>query len=141
MYPFSFYVRDNNEFFGSYADVDTFTQVDNTTYLPYLYYFLDNEFAEKYNSYFAIDLGHRYNIDLLRRYAADDDLFISIDANVIYSNVDTDYPYVAFMTEPSFDTNDDFENYGGILLDKERWYLSDSVIGNEPKYLIMNNGR
>jgi len=141
MYPFSFYVSDNNEFFGHYADVDAFKQVDDITYLPYLYYFGDNEFAEQYNSYFAIDLGHRYDIDIVRRYGSSNDHLIDREANVIYSNIDTDDPFEAFMTEPSFDPEDDFYGEGGELLDKERWYLGSSVVGNEARYLSMKNGR
>jgi len=141
MYPFSFYTSDDNLLFNHYADVDPQLPVVNNTYLPYLYYYPDNRFTEKYNSYFVIDLGHRYDIDILRRYAVSNDHFIDREANVIYSNIDTGDPYEAFMTEPSFGTDDTFEGYGGELLDGERWYTTDNILGNEYKYLSMKNGR
>ena len=141
MYPFSFYVGNSNEYFGHYANVDGYLQVDNSTYLPYLYFNENNEFAEKYNSYFAIDLGHRYNLDLIRRYGATDDFMIDKEANIIYSNIDTLDPNDAFMTEPSFDIDDSFYGYGGEFISDDRWYISDNIVGKERTYLSMKNGR
>lgn len=142
MYPFSFYVSDSNTFFGHYANVDAmFSVADEETYLPDSYYFLGNEFSRQYNTYFAIDLGHRFDVDLVRRYGANDDHFIDRTANVTWSNINTDNPYTAFMTPPTFDTNDDFYGYGGELIDKEKWYLSSGTTGNEIEHLNMSNGR
>jgi len=141
MYAFSLYVSSDNQHYGHHSNVDTMFQVDNSTYLPYLYYFDGNEFAANYNTYFAIDLGHRYDIDIVRRYGATDDHLITETSNVIYSKIDTDDPYEAFMTEPGYDTNDDFYGYGGVFIDKDRWRISTSVVGNEYEYLSSHNGR
>ena len=140
MYPFSFYISDNNDFFGHYADVDAKFLVTSDSYLPFLYYDSDNEFAEAYNTYFAIDFSHRYDLSLVRRYGAENDLYIDLSANVMYSNVDTDDPHEAFMTAPDFDPNDSFYGYEE-LINKDRWRLDGNQYGQEPKYCILRNGR
>ena len=140
MYPFSFYVSNTNEYYGHYANVDAAFEVDNTTYLPYLYFNDDNEFAEKYNNYFAIDLRHRYDIDIVRRYGSADDHLFTKTANVIYSNVDTDNPYDAFMSQPAFDTDDSFNGYASFL-NTDRWTISENIKSLQKTYLALENGR
>jgi len=135
LYTFSIYVSDDNIHFGHYADVDSMFDYPE-------YYFIDGSiFADRYNSYLAIDLGHRHDIELIRRYGANDDFYIDRTTAIMYSNVDTDDPNEAFQTEITFDSDDDFYDYGGVLIDKEKWYLSDSLVGNETVYLSKRNGR
>jgi hypothetical protein len=121
----SFYVSDDNLFFGHYADVEI----------------TENTFSDQYNAYFAIDLGHRHALGLLRRYGASDDLYVDLTTNVVYSDIDTDDPYEAFMTEVSFDPDDDFYGYNHLLIDKDKWYTASSVQGVEEEYLSMDYGR
>jgi len=136
LYTFSIYVSDDNIHFKHYADVDSMFDYPE-------YYFIEGSiFADSYNSYLAIDLGHRYDMELIRRYGTDgDDWYIDRTTNLMYSNIDTDDPDEAFQTEITFDPNDDFNEYAGALIDKEKWFLSNTLFGHELVYLNMKNGR
>jgi len=135
LYTFSFYVSDTNLNFGHYADVDSMFEYPE-------YYYVDGSiFADLYNSYLAIDLGHRYKLDLIRRYGANDDYYIDRDSNILYSNIDTADPDIAFDTEITFDPDDSFYSWDSDLIDKEKWYVADNLFGQENTYLVMKHGR
>lgn len=135
LYIFSFYISDDNIFFCHYADMDTMFQDS------YNYYFPQNYFAKNYNSIFAIDLQHRRKLDYIRHYGVNDLYSIDELTNIIYSNIDTDDPDIAFNTEYELDPNDTFEGWGNIEINAEKWiiipFLNEDItriaysIGNE----------
>lgn len=133
LYTFSFYVSDDNRYFGHYADVDSMF-ADS-----YSYFVEGSIFAEKYNSYFAIDLGDQHNLEIFRHYGQASLYNFAIDSNTIYSSIDTDNPDVAFQTELSVDPDDSFEGYDNQSPDKNKW----SVIGIDratSNYIRLRNG-
>ncbi len=118
LYTFSIYVSDNNEWFSHYADVDT--MFDNS----YSYFFSDSIFAEKYNSYFAIDLDRRRYLDIIRHYGDEDLYNFKTNQNMIFSNVDTDDPMEAFQTELQYNPDDSFIGWDNELPDSNKWIIS-----------------
>ena len=134
LYTFSFYVSDNNLFFGHYADVDA--MFANS----YSYFVDGSAFAEQYNTYLAIDLNDQHNLEIVRHYGQDSLYNFSIDLNTIYSSLDTTDPYTAFQSEFINNPDDDFEGWDSELPDASKW----SVIGvenNPTAYVRLKDGR
>jgi hypothetical protein len=64
-YGMSVYTSLNNVVYGHYCDLDIKYEVDD----PGVYYYAGNYWSSTFNAYFAIDLGRRYDLQLLRNYA------------------------------------------------------------------------
>jgi len=133
LYTFSIYVSDDNQWFGHYADVDT--MFDDS----YSYFFSNSIFAEKYNSYFAIDLDKRRYLDIIRHYGATNIHKFTTNQNMIFSNVDTDDPFEAFQTEFQYNPDDSFLGWDNELPDSNKWIISGLDV--EPlNYIGLRNG-
>lgn len=78
-YTMSLYVSDDNIYFGKYCDVDL--KYDNS----YSYYFPENKWDTTFNSYFAVDLGRRYKLYIVRNYGGSNLLSCSTTNNTVYS--------------------------------------------------------
>lgn len=134
LYTFSIYVSDDNQFFGHYADVDTMFENSYSYFLP------SSIFAEKYNTYFAVDLGKRHELDIIRHYGADSLHSFTYNTNMIFSNINTDDPGEAFQTEFPYDPDDSFEGWDGELPDSNKWSISGLDSGTALDYLRLRNG-
>lgn len=103
-YTFSLFDSSDNLFYGKNMDVDT--MFDNS----YSYHEPFSIWSEKYYSYFAIDLGQRHNLEIIRSYPFDTALTYSLTNNVLYSNKETEDPIEAFaLSEEEAVLNTNFE--------------------------------
>lgn len=90
-YTFSLYNSVDNVFYGKDMDVDVVFNTNISRYEPY------SSWSETYYTYFAIDLGQRYDIDIVRSYPVDTAYSFNSTTNTLYSNKDTSDPYSAFL--------------------------------------------
>ena len=126
-YTMSVYSSWDNVTYGKYCDVDL--MFENS----YSYYFPANRFGGNYNSYFAIDLGHRYALDTIRSFPVDEACQFDLNTNVLYSNTETSDPNEAFKSLSVEDVNTDFN--GGDRTLPKNWYIFDGGSEN----CIFNN--
>ena len=112
-YTFSLYNSADNYLYGKFSDVDA---VFNNSYS----YFHDGSiWSSTYYSYYAIDLGRRYNLSLIRTYPIESAHPFSMDNGVIFCNKDYNTPEEAFaVTNYEAKPSTGFEGInGGIPID------------------------
>lgn len=68
-YNLSVYTSDDNITYGHYCDVDLRYST------PYANYYSSNQYSEEYSTYFAIDLGRRYDLEWIRAYGSTSNRF------------------------------------------------------------------
>jgi len=114
-YGVSLYTSLDNSTYGHYCDIDVKYEVDD----PDVYYDSANVWSSPFNSYFAIDLGRRYALQIVRNYAGTDLLTCSLTTSTAYSNEDT-----SNINEVTFDGSYDdarwirFSMYSGDSTDR-----------------------
>ena len=133
LYTFSFYVSPDNNVFGHRADVDAYGENS------YSYFEIGSKFAEKYNAYFAIDLGDQHKLDIVRHYGQQSLYYFDDISNTIYSSVDTADPNEAFTTQFAPDPDDDFLGWDSFLPDKDKWEIF-GISTNKANYIRLRNG-
>ncbi len=144
LYMMSLYVSDDNFIYGKYCDLDL---VDESYFFygdyfnnSNAYWYDDNYYNVSYHTYFAIDLGKRYDLDILRSYGTSGALSISTTSrNISFSSDDiSDVTNVNFEIIPDkLVMNDDFTGANGDLPNEDRWYVSSAV--TEDAVTIYNN--
>ncbi len=80
----------------------------------YSYHELFNIWSGKYYTFFAVDLGQRHDIEIVRSFPVDKSYDFSLTKNIVYSNKDTPDPKIAFSLtslEVALNTNFDGQNY------------------------------
>jgi hypothetical protein len=133
LYTFSIYVSPDNTSFGHRADVDS--HGENS----YSEFEVGSKFAQKYNAYFAVDLGDQHKLDIVRHYGQEDLYYFDDVSNVIYSYVDTTNPNEAFVTPFEFDPDDAFLGWEGFLPDKNKWEIFGIDV-DKSDYIRLKNG-
>jgi hypothetical protein len=125
--------------YGKYADVDTVFSHS------YGYYYPQSYFSKEYYSYFAVDLGQRYNIDLVRSFPVNTAYQFTKTDNILYSNKDTDDPEEAFaLTDEEADPSTDFTDEDGAF--PNNWTKQDTegaesyIVNNEFRQIAQGNG-
>mgnify|MGYP001224174190 CR=1 FL=1 len=89
---FSIYTSEDNFYYGKLVDVDAVFTTN------YSYYTSENCWSRAYNSYFAIDLGQRHDIEIIRSFPVDTAYQFTLSNYIRYSNNDTDDITEAFKT-------------------------------------------
>ena len=125
-YTFSLYISDDNLVYGLYANVDCVFE-NFWSYYDHL-----NFFSQKYYTYFAIDLGHSYALDIIRSFPVDEAHQFDLHNNILYSNIDTSDPSIAFKILNIEDINTDFN--GGDKTLPDNWNAS----GGSENYILSN---
>ena len=125
-YTFSLYISEDNITYGHYVDVDTV--FSNS----YSWYHLGNIFSSDYYSYFAIDLGHSYALDIVRSFPVDEAYQFDLLENITYSNIDTSDPALAFKALSIEDINTDFSGVDKTV--PNNWKTS----GGSENYILSN---
>jgi len=127
-YVMSLYVSDDNHTYGKYLDVDLV--YDGS----YHYYDSNSTFSLIYDSYFAIDLGNRYDLDLIRSYGNSDRHELSFYGEnselIDYSNDETDDVELVTWTGRDSWAND-VTLWAGELSAWGVWDVWDGVHGNK----------
>ena len=126
-YAMSVYVSEDNLIYGKFCDLDLYKETAQDHY-----YYPENVFSSDYYSYFAIDLGHSYDIDIIRSFPVDEAHQFDLSNNITYSNVDTSDPSMAFITLSMEDISTDFS--GGNKTLPNNWSASGG-----PENYIFNN--
>lgn len=83
-YGMSVYVCDDNNIYGKYCDADVQYEVSD----PGVYYYPENSWSSTFYTYFAVDLGQRYSLQLIRNYNGSN--LLSCSGIVDYSDDDVD---------------------------------------------------
>ncbi|MCK4529090.1 discoidin domain-containing protein, partial [candidate division WOR-3 bacterium] len=135
-YAMSVYVSEDNLNYNKFCDLDLYKE---TSYGHY--YYSENVFSSDYYSYFAIDLGHSYDLDIIRSFPVDDAYQFDLSSNVFYSNINTSNPALAFKALNIEDINTDFNGSNKTLPDN--WNASggpENYIFNDKLYQSINSG-
>jgi hypothetical protein len=126
-YTFSIWVSVDNYQYGVYDDVDCMFDNTYSSHEPF------SSFSSQYYTYFAVDLGQRHDIEIIRSFPIDTSYDFSNSKNVLYSNVNTTDPFEAFDT--SADTADPSTDFSGQNYSyPESFYKIDS--GNSTSYIL-----
>jgi len=119
-YTLSIFNSSDNIFYGKDMDVDVLFNTSRNQYMPY------SSWSDKYYTYFAIDLGQRYDIDIIRSYPVDTAYSFNRTKNTLFSNKDTSDPYSAFFL--SHDEQNVGTDFKGQNYDyPSNWTKNDTV--------------
>ena len=80
----------------------------------YSYHEPFSAWSAQYYTFFAVDLGQRYDLEIIRSFPVDTAYTFSLTSNVVYSNKDIPDPKIAFSlntVELELNTNFDGQNY------------------------------
>ena len=136
-YAMSVYVSEDNFVYGKFCDLDLYKETEQNHY-----YYPENIFSSDYYTYFAIDLGHRYALDIIRSFPVDEAYQFDINNNIIYSNINTSDPYSAFRPLNIEDINTDFSGDNKDI--PNNWYVprggSENYILNDRLYQSITSG-
>lgn len=126
-YTFSLYDSSDNYFYGKYADVDS------VFVNSYSHFIFGSEFCRPYYTYFAVDFGQRYVLEIIRSFPVDTAFRFNTTDNVFFSNFDTDNPDISLQYMLSqIDPSTGFE--GLAFSYPDGWKKSDSQGSNS--YII-----
>ena len=128
---FSVYTSEDNFNYGKLVDVDVLFTTN------YSYYSPENKWCRDYNSYFVIDLGQRYNIELIRSFPVDTAHQFTLSNYMKYSNNNTDDVVEAFkITEEQLDRirNMDFSEEESTV--PKDWSIE--IVGAADSYIKEN---
>jgi hypothetical protein len=120
-YAMSIYVSEDNLHYGKFCDLDLYKET-----LYDHYYYPENVFNSDYYSYLAIDLGHSYDLDIIRSFPVDEAYQFDLSSNVFYSNIDTADPNLSFKSLSLEDINTDFSGVNKNL--PVNWSSSGGLI-------------
>lgn len=119
-YTMSIYNSHDNVFYGKDMDVDVLYKNTKSYREPF------SLWSETYYSFFAVDMGQRHNISIIRSYPVDTSYQFNNDYDVFYSNKDTDDPLVAFRLE-DYEANVSTNFYGDNYDYPKNWTRNDSI--------------
>ena len=135
-YAMSVYTSEDNLIYGKFCDLDLYKET-----LQDHYYYPENLFSSEYYSYFAIDLGHSYDLDIIRSFPVDEAYQFDLSNNTMYSAIDTSDPVMAFKLLSIDDINTDFNGANKTL--PNNWNIaggSENYILNDKFYQSINSG-
>lgn len=135
-YAMSVYTSEDNLIYGKFCDLDLYKET-----LQDHYYYPENLFSSEYYSYFAIDLGHSYDLDIIRSFPVDEAYQFDLSNNTLYSAIDTSDPVMAFKLLSIDDINTDFNGANKTL--PNNWNIaggSENYILNDKFYQSINSG-
>jgi hypothetical protein len=89
-YTFPIWISTDNYYYGEYGDVDSVFENTHSYHEPF------SSFSQQYYTYFAIDLGQRHDIEIIRSFPVDTSYDVSSSNNSLFSNVNTTDPQIAF---------------------------------------------
>lgn len=126
-YTFQVYVSENNEYYGLLGYVDCL--FDNS----FSYHEPLSSFSQGYNTCFALDLGHRYSLEIIRSFPVDEAHLFNLLENVLYSNKNIADPSFAFELLSIEMINNAFNGLDGAI--PNNWFVFD---GAEENYILGN---
>lgn len=136
LYAMSIYVSEDNFIYGKLCDLDLYKE---TSYDHY--YYPENVFSSDYYSYFAIDLGHSYALDIIRSFPVDESYQFDLSNNITYSNIDTLDPNLAFKLLSIEDISTDFSGVDKTLPNNWKTFGGpENYILNDKLYQSINSG-
>lgn len=115
------YVSDDDLIYGKYVETDLWAETTG------VYYNENNKFSSTYSTFFAIDLGHRYDIDFVRSYGVVDKLDFNETKNVVYSDSDTSDPEELDI-EYIYSVDDTFTGDNFSKPDSNSWQSSSNSV-------------